>query len=115
MAISTSYSTINSLGDFSFISGATYTLKFTVLNQSGSEVDLSSATCTWKLSPYGTGSAILNKTGSVIATNIFSISITESDTYGLAGKFTHQPIITFSNGNIIKPAQGTITLTKGLV
>lgn len=108
------YANINSLGDISFIGGGNYTLKFTCVDQSGSSVDLSSATCSWKLAPYGTDYVQISKAGSVITTNSFEVLLTPSDTVSLSGKYSHQPIITFANGVTIIPAQGIITIIKGL-
>lgn len=114
MSLSTTYANINSLSDISFIAGSIYTIKFIVTNQSGSPVDLSTATCKWAMSPYGTDYIQLSKTGSVISSNEFDIILSPSDTAGLSGKFTHQPSITFTGGVKIIPAQGIITLIKGL-
>ena len=114
MTTNVTFSTLNSLGDISFIGGAHYTLKFTCVDQTGSGIDLSTATCSWKLAPYGTDYAIVSKAGSVITINSFEILLTPNDTVNLSGKYSHQPIVTFSNGVTVIPAQGTITILKGL-
>lgn len=113
MTLSTTFSSINSLGDFSFIGGTTYTLKFTVNDQSGSAIDLSTATCRWKLAQYGTDNVILSKTGSVIATNIFEVLLSSADTSSLSGKYSHQPTVEFATGVVVIPAQGIISIVKG--
>jgi len=112
MALSTSYSTINSLGDFSFVAGSTYLIKFTVLDQNSAAINITGATCSLRLAEYGSSTALLTKTGSVTATNVFTILFSADDTDGLAGKYSYQPKIVFSDGNSIIPAQGIITLIK---
>jgi|WetSurMetagenome_2_1015567.scaffolds.fasta_scaffold597963_1 hypothetical protein len=114
MGLTTTFSNLNSLTDISFIAGTDYTIKFVVNSQAGSPIDLSTATCKWYLAPYGTDFTVLRKTGSVIAAGTFSILLSANDTIDFFGKYTHQPSITFSNGKIIYPAQGIITILKGL-
>lgn len=114
MSLNTTFSTINSLGDYPLIAGGTYTIKFTVLDQSGSPVDLSSTVCSMKLAPFGTDYTVLTKTGSVIASNIFSIVLSSEDTEGLSGKYTYQPILTLSSSEVLKPSQGILTIIRGL-
>ena len=114
MTLSTTFSDINSLDDIAFVAGSSYTLKFVVQNQSGSGIDISGATCTWRMAPYGTTYTQLTKTGSVIATDTFAVYLGEGDTSGSSGKFAHQPMIKFSTGVVLKPAQGIITLIQDL-
>jgi len=115
MTLSTTYSDLNSLNPISFISGTSYTIKFNVASQSGSPIDLSAATCKWFLASYGTDFTILRKTASVIAAGMCSVLLSPTDTTSLSGKYTQQISFTFSNGNTIYPAQGTITILKGLI
>jgi hypothetical protein len=112
MTLSTTFSDINTLDDISFIAGSTYTLKFTILDQSGSAIDLSDAICTWSLASYGTDFSILTKTCNLIAINAFEVILSAADTQGLSGKFSHQPSILFSSGLVSIPSQGIITIIK---
>lgn len=114
MSLNTSYSALNIFDEIAFVAGSTYTLRFTVVNQSGTGVDLSSATIRWKLAPYGSDYAVVEKTGVVTATSVFEVNLSASDTDGLGGKYSYQPIITFANGAVIIPGQGILTLIKGL-
>jgi len=114
MTLTTTFSNLNSLSDISFIAGTSYTIKFSCTSQSGSPIDLSTATCKWYLAAYGTDFTVLRKTGSVIAAGMFSILLSPTDTANLAGKYTHQPSINFAYGNTIYPAQGILTVLKGL-
>ena len=114
MTLSTSYNSINSLGDYPLIAGSTYTIRFTVLDQNSASVDISGATCTWRLAEYGTNEAVLTKTGSITATNVFAVILSEDDTADLSGKYSHQPRIVMSDGNVLMPAQGILTIIKGI-
>jgi hypothetical protein len=114
MALSTTYTTINSLGDIPFIAGSTYSLFFNVYDQSGSPIDLSEAVIKWKAAPYGTDYATIDKTGSVTASNTFVVYLSTEDSYLLSGKFSHQPQITFPDDVVAIPAQGIVTIIKGL-
>jgi hypothetical protein len=108
------FNDLNALNDIAFIGGSTYTIKFVVLDQNGSPIDISTATCNWKLAPFGSDYVVLSKTGSIITTNSFEIILSPADTYSLSGKYSHQPSMTFPSGVSIIPAQGTITIVKGL-
>ena len=114
MALNTSFATLNALGDEPLIAGGTFTLKFTVLDQSGGAVDLAGAVCTVKFAPYGQSYMILSKSGSIIATNIFEIVLSPTDTRSWSGKYSYQPTITFLNGIVVIPSQGILTVQKGI-
>jgi len=102
------------LGDIPFVGGTTYTLFFECNDQNGGEVDLSGATARWKAAPFGTSYAVINKSGSIISTNVFAVYLSSADTIALSGKFSHQPQITFADGTVVIPAQGTVTIVGGL-
>lgn len=108
----TSYTDINSLDEFSIISGGTFTLEFTVYEEDTVNLlDLSGATILWVVSPYGQEDYnVIQKSGTVTGTGTFSVVLSPSDTEGLSGKYIHQPIITDFSGNIYRPAQGTILI-----
>jgi len=109
----TSYDTINSLGEISFIAGTEYTLIFDVYDINGSPLSLSGSTCTWTLSPYGQPEyAIMTKTGIISGSisNEFSITLGLTDTETLSGKYIQQPIVVDILGNENRPAQGVLTL-----
>ncbi len=115
MANNLTYSQIYSLSDVTFPAGTTYKLKFTVKDQSGSGINITSASCSWRMSEYGSDYAILTKVGNVVATDSFDIILNNADTIGLSGKFTHQPYVYFASGVGVIPAQGVIVITKGIV
>ena len=104
------YAQINSLEEISFIGGTDYTLEFVVYDQSGALGNITGATCTWKMSPYGKNSIVtLSYTGTVTSSTTFTVSIPSADTLSLSGKFVHQPIVTKS-GKTYRSQQGIINI-----
>jgi hypothetical protein len=114
LANNLTYSQIYSLADATFVAGTTHKFKFTVKDQTGSGINITSASCTWRMSEYGSDYAILTKVGNIVATDSFDIILNNTDTVGLSGKFTHQPYVYFSTGVGVIPAQGVIVITKGI-
>jgi hypothetical protein len=109
-----SYAQINSLEEISFIGGSYYTLEFVVYNQNGSPANLSGATCTWKMSPYGNPDIItLSYNGTVTGTNTFEVYLLSADTLALSGKYVHQPLVVES-GNSYRSQQGVINITPAI-
>jgi len=107
------FSSLNSLGEISFIAGTSYTIKFLCYDQDGNVLDISAANCTWNLAPFGTDYAILTKTANIITTNSFEIILSSVDTKNLSdGKYTHQLTIVFEDGVEVVPAQGILVITK---
>jgi len=105
------YTSINSLLEFSFIAGTTYTLEFTVIDDGSMPVDLGAATCTWKMSYFSNPTeTVLTKTGTVFGAgnDSFRIELTTADTEDLYGKFIHQPIVVDFVGNEYRQSQGLL-------
>jgi hypothetical protein len=96
--------TINSLPEISFIAGDTQVFEFTVYDENSSPIDLSSNTLDWNKTP------ILSAT-----TNVFNVTLDESDTIALSGKFIHQPYIKDYAGNVYRYGQGIITIVPAIV
>ena len=104
------YSTINSLGDVFFIGGSEYILEFKVYNQAGDEANLSGATCSWKMSPFGDPDTVtLTYSGTVTGANIFQVTLLSADTLALSGKYIHQPIVV-DGGKSYRSQQGIINI-----
>jgi hypothetical protein len=103
--------TVNDLTEFSFIAGSKKTLTFDITNN-GVDMDLSGATCSWKLSPYGQTTAVLTKSGSVSGSpiNRFVITLESADTATLSGKYVQQPIVVDAVGDTYRPSQGIVTI-----
>lgn len=108
------YSQINSLDEISFVGGTEYTLEFVVYEQNGSPANLATATCAWKMSPYGEpDGAVLSYAGTVTGANTFEVLIPSADTLILSGKYMHQPIVTDA-GKEYRSQQGIITIIPAI-
>lgn len=105
--------TVNDLAPFTFIGGTEQVLEFDIYDNAGQVLDLSSATCSWIMSPYGNPNfATLSLTGVISASpvNRFTVTISGSTTQLLSGKFTHQPKIIDLDGAEYRPSQGLISV-----
>lgn len=113
----TSYSDINSLNEFSMIAGTNYTLTFTVYDSDGVNLlDLTGSTIKWVICPFGQSDyTVLQKTGVITGTGVFTVSLVGTDTATLSGKYVQQPVITDFIGNIFRPAQGTVLILPRIV
>jgi len=113
----TEYNQINTLEEIVFVGGTVYTIEFTVYDDTGAPVDLSTMTCEWAMSYYGQeGSAVYSADfTSTIVVNVFTATIPSSVTESLSGKFVHQPIITDFGGDEFRPAQGVITIIPAII
>ncbi len=112
----TSYSSINALDEFIIIGGSDFTFSFTVLEDDGSNADLTGATCTLKVAPYGQPTSVITTlTGSVTLPNtvsyVFPATTNELMT---AGKYMYQPIILDSVGKYYHPKQGVFMLVQSI-
>ena len=89
----TTYSQLYSLDEISFIGGTTYNLDFKVKNTSGSYIDLTGKTFTWKMSPYGEKTVTSAcKVGAILVDDTYTcrVILTSADTQSLSGKYIHQ-------------------------
>lgn len=104
----TAYSDVNSLPEFSFIGGNSYTVDFTAYDETGlNPMDLGGASVYWVLSPWGQSEYnIVQITGTVTGLNTFEFNLTSILTKNLSGKYIHQPIIISFAGKEYRPAQG---------
>jgi hypothetical protein len=107
------YDKINSLEDYSFVAGATFSIEFEVFEEStGLPVaSITSGSAKWVLFEYGNpDKVILTKTGIFTGTNKFKVSLTNADTVDLSGIYVQQPSITDFNGDIHTSQQGLILI-----
>ena len=106
------FSDLNSLDEFGFIAGTTYTLYFTVYEADGVNLlDMGGATIKWTLSPYGqTDYNALELNGTITDVGKFKVDIPSSSTQSLSGKYVQQPVITAFTGEEYRPAQGVILI-----
>lgn len=106
----TSFQTINNLEEMSFIAGTKMTLEFDFYDEAGSPIDISDFDCYWQLAPYGRpGDRILNITGTITATNKFTVEF-DDETSSLSGKYIHQPVLIDILNVEQRPVQGIITI-----
>ena len=108
------YTSINGLGEFSFIAGNDYTLVYNVYGEDGvSPMDLGGGSVKVVLSPYGQFDYnILQLDGVISGTfnNIITVTIESADTINLSGKYIQQLVITSFGGKEYRPAQGNILI-----
>lgn len=129
----TSYSSLNTLEDTSFIGGNTFYLDFNVYDDNGVMIDLSGKSLEWKLAPYGQKNInILIKTetpyvsggvtygGGVTDFDIYTkrVTLDSSDTESLSGKYVQQVVVIeiLPDTTVItyKPSQGVITILSDI-
>lgn len=114
MGATITFDEMYSLDQVTFIGGTSYNFKFIANDNTGSPIDLATAVLKWRLAPFGTDYAIVDKTGNLTSSNTFEVLLTPTDTANLSGKFVQQPIIQFANGRDSLPAQGVVTISKGI-
>jgi len=96
--------------DFSFYSGDSPTLNFTVRDEDGVLLDLGSSTIVWAAREYGkvnTNVAVLEYSTAdnitVTGTGTCKVEIDGTDTTNLFGKYEHSLNITDGSGDIFTP------------
>lgn len=105
------YSQINSLEEFSFIAGSTYSLYFNVYEADGiTPLDMGGSTFIWVLSRYGQSENIKELTGTITGIGTAVVEISKEDTETLSGKYIHQPVIVSFSGDEYRPAQGVLLI-----
>jgi hypothetical protein len=108
-------SIINDLAQFPMIGGTYQELYFYVYSSTGSPIDITSASCSWVMCPYGQPTyPVLTKSGSPVVsgsvTNLFMVVLNTGDTQYLSGKYIHQPIVISIPGYEFRPSQGIISI-----
>jgi hypothetical protein len=116
MTTITSYDTLNSLPELSFIAGTDKVLTFTCYKEDQTtKLNLSSGPVYWKLCPFGSFTIeTLYKTGVITGTGTFTITLTAAETLALRGKYIQQVIITDYYANTFRPAQGTVIILPAI-
>lgn len=107
----TIYSQINSLEEFGYIAGTSFTLYFDVYEQNGiTPLDMGGATFHLVLSPYGQNYSVLEKAGTITGVGTAEVELESADTANLSGKYIQQPVIVSFSGEEYRPGQGVILL-----
>lgn len=110
------YSSINSLEEFSIVGGSDISLVFTVYDEDGLPVTLTGAVATLVIAPYGQPTNLIETITGVVTlpsqvTFILPYTLTG---YMLTGKYMYQPVILDSLSRTHRPAQGTFVLTQAI-
>ena len=106
----------NNLAEFLMYAGSDQELYFDVYTSASVAVNLSGASCDWKLASYGQTTTTVTKTA-VIKTspnNRIYVHLLPADTANLSGKFLQQYHIIDSSGSTFIPGQGIITMVGKL-
>ena len=108
--------------NFTMVAGDTKTINFTVLDENGDAVDLSSATAKWQCTASDangefTGAAAISKTeidGITLTANVASVLVDAGDSTGFDG-FHYQEFEVTIGGAVSTVASGVITFKKELI
>ncbi len=106
---------VNSLGSITMIGGSDMTFIFNCVNDVGAVVNLTGATVSMKISPYGQSNVTsLTKTGIITSTvgGIWKIVLGFSDTNTLYGVYQCQPKIVDFSGGIFYPGQFILNIVS---
>jgi hypothetical protein len=102
----------NNLAEFQMIGGTSQKIYFDVYTSASVAVNLSGASCLWRLAYYGNTTTSVQKTASISGSpvNRIQVDLDPADTATLNGKFVHQFILQDTSGSIYIPSQGIITI-----
>jgi hypothetical protein len=95
------------------VQGETKILIYNVVDEDGTAVNVTGATCTWELTRYEGGVAILTKTTSddiTVSGTTIEVELTATDTAALEGLYHHELTIVDTADNTSKPV-GTLLVT----
>jgi hypothetical protein len=113
--VAPSYQLMNTLPEIVFIGGTEYSIFFSIFDENGSPIDISSSTCTWRMAYcIQPNLSIVTKTGTITGINQFKVTLFSQDTQSLSGKFVHQAIVSDFDGATYRPAQGIITIITSI-
>lgn len=111
----TVYAQINSLEEFGFIAGTSFTLNYNIYESNGTvPLDMGGGSFKIRLSPYGQTYAILEKEGTITGIGTAEVVLDSVDTAQLSGKYIQQPIITSFSGESYIPGQGVILIIPAI-
>jgi hypothetical protein len=107
--------TLDPLEPFSFIAGTDFELMFSVCDEGGVPLDLSTSIVKWTLSPYGESWNTITIDGIVVEAGVFIIKVSGNKTRGLSGRYVHTPILISSDGSEYYINQGVINIIPSLL
>jgi hypothetical protein len=114
-----------SVQSFDLFAGDSRALTFTVVDDSGNNVDLTGASAIWEMAPLNwkssAASPLLTKTsaagGITLANGSFTLKLASTDTEGLTeGSYYHEAQITLADGITIgTPLSGRVKVKSNLI
>lgn len=114
----TSYSTVNSLDEFTFIGGTDFTISITIKDEDGIPLNLLGSTLLLKIAPYGQPSNVITTITGTVGGDSYEIANfiipAETSEQMVGGKYMYQPIIEDILGNIRRPKQGVFLLVQSI-
>ena len=115
MTLYSSYSSINSLEEIPLIAGNQIELTFPCYQEDGfTPLTITGYTAKLAISLFGQPeTTILTKTGTV-GTTSFTVTLINTDTATLSGKYIYQPILT-SGALEYRPSQGCLLIQSQIV
>lgn len=108
------YDAVNALPEFGMIGGESRVITFTVTDEDGVNVDVTAGSASWVLAYYGDPSyKVLEVAGVMSGTpnNEFTVTLTQSHTENLSGKFIQQVTFTAFGGKEYRK-QGFVTIVQ---
>jgi len=111
--INTAFDELNNLGSHVMIGGSDQTLTFYCVDANGAVLNITGATASLKMSPYGQPNSVsLTKSG--VITNatggVFTITFIAADTNILSGIYTFQPKVVAFDGTPYYAGQGLLEI-----
>lgn len=105
--------------NFTIVQGDTAILQFSVTDEDGAALDVSTASAiTFEIAVSASESALVTKTlddGISVATSTVTVTLSPSDTAALLGRYVMELQITDADGNVFTPLQGKARILRGLI
>lgn len=102
---------INNLGEVTMVATSDQTFVFYCVSELGAPINITGATCSMKIYPYGQPtSTVLTKTGTItnVATGEWRVFLLPSDTIDLYGVYQMQPIVVTLDNTKFIPGTGIL-------
>lgn len=114
----TTLDSVNALGTQTIVAGGEQTFIFNCVDANGSPLNITGATVTIKISPYGQSNVIsISKTGTITNAvgGTWKVTFSSTDTINLYGVYQFQPKVVAFDGTIYFPAQGILNILANIM